>query len=88
MLTRELRGLEEGQPHDARVAAREVLDEHRTVSLHGIAAGLVVRFTGVPVSAGFGETQVTETHLAAAEAMVHFAGRCKRYGGEHFVAAP
>jgi hypothetical protein len=40
-------GLEQRQPHDARVAAVDALDEHRAEALDGIAAGLVA---GSPVA--------------------------------------
>src|SRR5262249_14392805 len=83
----QLRGLEQRQAHDARVAAREVLDEHCTVALHGIAAGFVARLAGVPVGDGFGEAEVTETDLTAAEAMIHLTGRREGYRGQHLMAA-
>ena len=48
------RGLEQRQPHDPRVAAAQVLDEHRAAPLDGVAARLVARLAAVPVGAALG----------------------------------
>ena len=39
------------QPHDARIAAAQIRDEHGTVSLNGVAARLVARLPGIPIVA-------------------------------------
>src|SRR5256885_6055559 len=66
-LTQQLRGLEQRQTHHSRVAAAQVLDEHRGAPLDRVPAGLVTRLARVPVGAAFGATEGPEAHLARAQ---------------------
>ena len=52
-----------GSPIDARVAAGDVLDEHRAESLDGVRAGLALRFTALPVRVDLRARECREAHL-------------------------
>src|SRR5882762_9098402 len=86
--TQQLRRLEQRQTHDSRVAAAQVLDEHRGAPLDRVPAGLVTRLARVPVGAAFGATEGPEAHLARAQAEAHRAVSRERHGREYLVRAP
>ena len=85
----QLGGLEQWQSHDPRITAVEAFDEDRGAPLHRVAAGLVARLAGFPVSQALGVAERAERHLAGAQAARRCRSRADQcHRREHGVRAP
>src|SRR3954471_16483564 len=79
----ELAGLEERQPHDARVAAAQLHDKPPCAPLDGIRAGLVVAFARGDVLGDLLGAELLELDLRARHRGVDALVAHQRHGGEH-----
>ena len=86
-LAQQLRGLVQGQAHDAGVAAGDVFDELRGRALDAVAAGLVVRLLAGAVSGNRFRRQHAEAHFGHLRDLALEGGAAYRNRGEHLVRA-
>src|SRR3990167_312675 len=84
-LRQELRGFAHRQAHHRGITAIEPGNEHRTQPLDSIAAGLVLRFTTVPVGGSLLNRNLAKTYTTAYTSGFATLAVSQGNGGEHFM---
>ena len=74
-------GFQQWQSNHCAVAAGQMADKFATYALNAIAAGLVSRFSRLPVCRNFCLIQGAESHIRHDESLADARGRGDRYRG-------
>src|ERR1041384_2676159 len=82
------RSFEQREPHDSRIAAGEVRDEHRTETLDGVRPGLAARFAAGPVGLHLAARNLAERDLGCRDRECGGRGTRHAYAGIYLVRAP